>query len=109
MVPFVICESLCLPDLCWALCNANMLFNSPIFLFCFAPLFFTLYFLTGKSLRNILIILSSLCLGGPTFVGIIIISDLFDWFVGNAIFHENRKATRQLHVTVGILANVGLM
>ena len=89
-----------------------MLFNSPIFLFCFLPLFFMLYFLAGKSLRNIIIILSSLFFyawGEPTFIGIVLISALFDWFVGKAIYHENRQVARQLYLSVGILANVGLL
>lgn len=89
-----------------------MLFNSPIFLFCFAPLFFMLYFLAGKSLRNTVIILSSIFFyawGEPIFIGIVLLSALCDWFVGHAIFRENRKATRQLYLSVGILANVGLL
>jgi alginate O-acetyltransferase complex protein AlgI len=89
-----------------------MLFNSPIFLFCFLPLFLILHFLAGKSLRNIVIILSSLFFyawGEPTFIGIVLISALFDWLAGNAIFHENRRAIRQLYLSVGILANVGLL
>ena len=89
-----------------------MLFNSPLFLFGFVPLFFTLHFLAGKSLRNIIIILASLLFyawGEPTFIGIVLLSAFFDWFVGNAIFHEHRKAIRQRYLSVGILANVGLL
>jgi len=89
-----------------------MLFNSPLFLFCFAPIFFLIFFLSPRPLRNSFLVLSSIAFyawGEPQFVGIVLLSTFLDWLLGNAIFRSNEETTQRFLLYLGILGNVGIL
>jgi alginate O-acetyltransferase complex protein AlgI len=89
-----------------------MLFNSPLFLFCFAPIFFLIFFLLPRPLRNSFLVLSSIAFyawGEPQFVGIVLLSTFLDWLLGNAIFRSNEETTQRFLLYLGILGNVGIL
>jgi alginate O-acetyltransferase complex protein AlgI len=89
-----------------------MLFNSPLFLFCFAPILFLTYFLLSRPLRNLFLVLSSVAFyawGEPQFVGIVILSTFVDWLIGNAIFRSHDETAKIYLLYLGILENVGIL
>jgi alginate O-acetyltransferase complex protein AlgI len=89
-----------------------MLFNSPLFLFCFAPILFLTYFLSPRSIRNPILVLSSITFyawGEPQFVGIVLLSTFLDWLIGNAIFRSRGEKAKIYLLCLGILGNVGIL
>jgi alginate O-acetyltransferase complex protein AlgI len=90
-----------------------MLFNSPIFLFCFIPAVFFTYFTLSPTLRNPFLVVASIFFyswGEPVFVGIVILSIVVDWLIGKAIYqHHTSKSAQQFYLWMGISANVGLL
>ncbi|SLM49148.1 Membrane bound O-acyl transferase MBOAT family protein [Nitrospira japonica] len=89
-----------------------MLFNSPIFLFAFAPLFFVIYFSLKPSLRNPFIVASSIAFyawGEPSFIGVVLFSASGDWFIGNALYLANREEKRRWLLVLGICLNIGIL
>jgi len=88
-----------------------MLFNSPIFLFIFCPLLFTVYFLANKKQKNLVLLLFSLMFyawAEPIFVLVVLGSALLDFWLGQVIF-RNTKRTAKLAMTIGIIGNVGIL
>lgn len=89
-----------------------MLFNSPIFLFVFAPLFFTVYFSLKPSLRTPFIVAASIAFyawGEPSFVGVVLFSATSDWFIGNALYRCGHATRKRWLLTLGICLNVGIL
>lgn len=90
-----------------------MLFNSPIFLFCFVPAVFFTYFTISRPIRNPFLVAASIFFyswGEPVFVGIVILSIMVDWLIGKAIYqHRTSKTAQQFYLWIGISANVGLL
>ena len=89
-----------------------MLFNSPLFLFCFAPLLFLTYVLLPRSFRNPILVLASVVFyawGEPQFIGIVLLSTFADWQIGNAIFRSHGEKTKKYLLWLGIIGNVGIL
>ncbi len=89
-----------------------MLFNSPLFLFCFAPILFLTYFLLPRPLRNPFLVLSSVAFyawGEPQFVGVVLLSTVLDWLIGNAIFRSHGEKVKIYLLWLGILGNLGIL
>ena len=89
-----------------------MLFNSPLFLFCFAPLLFLTYVLLPRSFRNPILVLASVVFyawGEPQFIGIVLLSTFADWQIGNAIFRSHGEKIKKYLLWLGIIGNVGIL
>lgn len=89
-----------------------MLFNSPIFLFGFLPIFFLLYFITPNKYKNHVLIFSSIFFyawGEPVFVFIALASAILDWFLGNIISKSEKIPLRKFALFTSIVANIGLL
>src|SRR5690242_8451995 len=89
-----------------------MIFSSPIFLFGFLPIFLLLYSLSPAAGRNLVALSCSLFFyawGEPVFVFIAIGSALLDFILARAIFASEDLGHRKLLVSVGVLANLGLL
>ena len=89
-----------------------MLFNSPLFLFGFAPILFLTYVLLPRSSRNPFLVLASVVFyawGEPQFVGIVLLSTVLDWLIGNAIFRSHGEQAKRCLLWLGILGNVGIL
>ncbi|MEC0264324.1 MBOAT family O-acyltransferase [Paenibacillus anseongense] len=89
-----------------------MLFSSPLFLFLFAPIFFTIYFLTIKKHRNLVILLGSLFFyawGGPSFVGILLLSLLVDWHIVNLMKNSKDGRIKKFYFIIALLINLFLL
>jgi alginate O-acetyltransferase complex protein AlgI len=89
-----------------------MVFSSPLFLFLFAPVFFTIYFLTVKKYRNFVILCGSLFFyawGGPSFISVLLISLLLDWHLVNAIHKSEDIRIRKIYLIIALLINIVLL
>lgn len=92
-----------------------MLFSSPSFLFIFLPSFLLLFYLAGSKLRDYVLLLSSFLFyfwGEPIFCCVAVLSAFFDFWVGQKIailISANQKAKANYYVTLGVLANIGIL
>ncbi|NEW07090.1 MBOAT family protein [Paenibacillus sp. SYP-B3998] len=89
-----------------------MVFSSPLFLFLFAPIFFTIYFLTVNKYRNIIILCGSFFFyawGGTSFIAVLIISLLFDWHLVNAIHNSKNIGNKKKYFLTALLINIALL
>jgi len=89
-----------------------MVFSSPVFLFLFLPLVLTLYFVTPRQMRNLMLVLTSLLFyawGEPSFVGIMLVSIGANYVFGLLLGRIPGGWTRRVVVAVAIAANLGLL
>lgn len=85
-----------------------MLFNSLFFLFVFFPLFLLVYFLSGRKIKNLILLLSSLVFytwGEGIYVLILLGSIVVDYFA--AIIIESGR--RKLGLYLSLCFNIGLL
>jgi alginate O-acetyltransferase complex protein AlgI len=90
-----------------------MVFSSLIFLFFFLPITMVVYFLSGKKLKNIVLLLSGLIFyawGEPVYVLIMIASAAIDYFAGIFLdkYNDNDKL-RRVFLLVSVVMNLGLL
>ncbi|MDR0947036.1 MAG: MBOAT family protein [Ruminococcus sp.] len=90
-----------------------MVFSSLVFLFFFLPITLIVYFLSGKRLKNIVLLLSGLIFyawGEPLYVLIMIVSAAIDYFAGRLLdkFKRNEKL-RRVFLLVSVVMNLGLL
>ncbi len=89
-----------------------MLFNSPLFLFLFLPVFLALYFLSGKKLRNTAALSASVFFyawGAPEFILVVIISGIIDWYLGNLIYKSQTTGARKAFTAISVIQNTGIL
>ncbi|MEZ5339687.1 MAG: MBOAT family O-acyltransferase [bacterium] len=71
-----------------------------------------LYLLRAQPLRRLLLLLASYLFymaWNPAFILLILFSSLLDWFIGNALYREQRPGTRRQLLLLSITANLGLL
>ena len=90
-----------------------MVFSSLIFIFVFLPLVIFLYYIVGKKLKNIVLLLASLFFyawGGLNYLKILIISILINYVFGLLIDRvKDRKKLRSTFLVIGIILNLALL
>src|ERR1035438_8436192 len=89
-----------------------MLFTSPAFLFCFAPLVITLYRILPVPMRNGFLLTASISLyawGEGTYLWVLLASIAINYGCGLAIGNQKNPGPRKLAVTAGIAANLLLL
>ena len=89
-----------------------MIFNSPIFLFLFIPIFFGVYFLIPTKWKNLFILLASIIFyswGEPTFVWVAIGSAFLDWLISKKIWNSKTVIQSKLWLSLSIILNLGLL
>jgi alginate O-acetyltransferase complex protein AlgI len=89
-----------------------MLFNSPLFLFVFLPCLYLIYRAAPTNWKNRILLVASLFFyswAEPIFVFWALGSALLDWTLGEVIARSPRSSVRRAAVTLGIVANVGLL
>ena len=92
-----------------------MLFNSPLFLLAFIPLFLVTYFaVPGIRLRNVVIVLFStffFAWGDPVFFGYVIVGTGVDYLIIKHILSNQSLSSeaRRAAVAVAILINIGAL
>jgi alginate O-acetyltransferase complex protein AlgI len=90
-----------------------MVFSGLIFLFFFLPITLLAYFISGKKLKNVILLISGLIFyawGEPIYVLIMILSAAIDYFAGRFIakFDSNEKL-RRVFLLVSVVMNLGLL
>lgn len=86
-----------------------MVFSSSIFMFLFLPIVLMSYFLCNPKLKNIVLLLSSLFFyawGEPSYVIIMIISIIVNYYLGIFIDKSDRK---KVFLILAILFNIGFL
>lgn len=89
-----------------------MVFSSVIFLLYFLPLFFILYFFSGKKYRNIVILLASIAFyswGAPIFIYILLASTFLDFYLVKWMHEAANVQKKKRLLILSILLNVGLL
>lgn len=89
-----------------------MLFTSMEFLFLFFPITFGINFLLPKNARNYWLLIASLFFyawGEPSFLFVMLISILFNYFMAIRVADESKQALKKLFLTVAVVGNLGLL
>lgn len=90
-----------------------MVFSSIIFIFVFLPITVLVYFISPKSIRNFIILISSLIFygwGEPIYISIMIFSTIFDYINGIIIdkYRNNKALTSGIFLN-SIVINLGIL
>ena len=89
-----------------------MVFSSLIFLFCFLPVFFTLYYLADKKYKNAVILAGSILFyswGAPRFIFVILGTTVIDFYVVRAMSATSKIFARRALLLVSLSINLGLL
>ena len=90
-----------------------MVFSSILFLFYFLPAILILYYLAPKKKRNFVLFFGSLFFyawGEPVYVILLLLSTIFNYFIGLKIDKEDKNPKRKKRIlTIGIVLNVLLL
>ena len=89
-----------------------MLFSSLVFLYQFLPIILFIYYLSKERLQSVVLLFASLVFyacGGPSYLSILIISILINYFSGLAIGSGEVKKRRKTFLVLGIILNLSLL
>ncbi len=89
-----------------------MVFSSIVFILYFLPLFFTVYFLSPKKWRNIIIVLGSIFFyswGAPKFIFVILFTTLLDFFIVRKMDSSDSIKVRKWLLIGSVGVNLGLL
>jgi len=90
----------------------DLIFNSPIFILFFLPVFLSLFFLSGIKYKNYVILAGSMVFyawGEPRFIFIVLISSTIDWFLGNIIYKSTVSRIRIWAVVLSVSLNIAIL
>ena len=90
-----------------------MVFSSLLFMFIFLPIFFVIYYVSPKGIRNLVLLIASLIFyawGEPIYIFIMLFSTVFDYTIGLFIhkFREKRSVARIFLIT-SVVVNLSLL
>ena len=90
-----------------------MVFSSLLFMFIFLPVFFVIYYVSPKGIRNLVLLIASLIFyawGEPIYIFIMLFSTVFDYIIGLFIhkFREKRSVARIFLIT-SVVVNLSLL
>ncbi|TRZ69712.1 MAG: MBOAT family protein [Bacteroidetes bacterium] len=89
-----------------------MLFSSLLFLYQFLPITLFIYYLSKERLQSVVLLFASLVFyawGGPSYISILIISILINYFSGLAMGSGEAKRRRKTFLVLGIILNLSLL
>ncbi|NLK71330.1 MAG: MBOAT family protein [Clostridiales bacterium] len=90
-----------------------MVFSSLAFLYLFLPIVLSLYFISGKRMKNIILFVSGLVFyawGEPVYVLIMILSTVIDYTAGRIMHkYDDKPKIRTLVLLVSVCMNLGLL
>ncbi len=89
-----------------------MVFSSSIFILYFLPIFLLCYYVTPIKWRNYTALAASLFFyswGAPSFIFVLLLSTLLDYYVALHIAEKNTLKTNRFLLSISILANAGLL
>ena len=89
-----------------------MVFSSNVFLLYFMPVFFLLYFLSPKKIRNYTLLLASLLFyawGAPEFIIQLIVSIVANFYLVHLMCKVRSPQTKKLLCAFSIIIPIGLL
>lgn len=89
-----------------------MVFSSLVFLFVFLPVVLTLYYISSKKYKNYLLLLASLFFyawGEPTYVLIMLISIVVNYFCGLLVEENYTERVRKIFLIFSIVFNIMML
>lgn len=89
-----------------------MVFSSIVFLFCFLPIFFLLYFLADGKYKNAVILCGSIIFyawGAPKFIFVLLGTTVVDFVAVRAMAASSIKWKRHLLLCLSLSVNLGLL
>jgi len=89
-----------------------MVFSSLVFLFCFLPVFFFLYYIADRKYKNGVILAGSIFFyawGAPRFICVILATTIIDFYVVRAMDASTRDGRRKLLLLLSLCINLGLL
>ncbi|GAA0818637.1 MBOAT family O-acyltransferase [Clostridium tertium] len=90
-----------------------MVFSSSVFIFMFLPLVLFLYYISGKKIKNYILLLASLFFyawGGMSYLKVLIVSILINYIFGLLVDKTiDKKHLRMLFLILGIILNLALL
>lgn len=89
-----------------------MVFSSLLFIFCFLPIFFTVYYLVPARLKNMVILLGSVFFyawGAPRFIFVLLGTTVIDFYVVRAMAATEQQAARRALLLLSLSVNLGLL
>jgi len=89
-----------------------MVFSSPIFVFLFLPLVFTVYFVAPKNVRNVVLLVVSLLFyawGEGKYVSVMLLSIGFNHFAALVLTHRKSTRSAKWILTIAVVVNLFLL
>ncbi len=89
-----------------------MVFSSIIFIFYFLPLFFLIYYLADKKLKNLVILCGSVFFyawRAPVFIFILLGTTVVDFFIVRLMASRTKKGPRTALMCISLSINLGLL
>lgn len=90
-----------------------MVFSSSVFIFMFLPLSLVSYYISGKKIKNYILLLASLFFyawGGMNYLKVLIISILINYIFGLLVDKTiDKKHLRMFFLILGIILNLALL
>ena len=89
-----------------------MVFSSNVFLLCFMPVFFLVYFLLPKKTRNYTLLLASIVFyawGAPDFLLQLLLSIIANFFIVKAMCRTDKPRRKKLLCALSLLISLGLL
>ncbi len=89
-----------------------MVFSSIVFLLYFLPVFLISYYIVGKKLKNIVILLFSIFFyswGAPKFIFVILATTSVDFYLVQLMDRLEKRLYRRLLLTLSVSINLGLL
>lgn len=89
-----------------------MVFSSLVFIFCFLPIFFFLYYLADKKYKNAVILAGSILFyawGAPRFIFVILGTTVVDFYVVRYMHEATSSIKRRTLLLLSLSINLGLL
>lgn len=89
-----------------------MVFSSILFILFFLPVFLITYYLSGKKLRNYVLLIFSLIFyawGAPRFVFFLVGSTFVNFYLVKQMYHAESHRNKKLFAAASVIVNLGLL
>ena len=90
-----------------------MVFSSLLFMFIFLPIFFVIYYVSPKGIRNLVLLIASLIFyawGEPIYIFIMLFSTVFDYIIGLFIHRfREKKSVARIFLITSVVVNLSLL
>ncbi len=90
-----------------------MVFSSLLFMFIFLPVFFVIYYVSPKGIRNLVLLIASLIFyawGEPIYIFIMLFSTVFDYIIGLFIHRfREKKSIARIFLITSVVVNLSLL